>query len=360
MHDQIYKSPLHKMVATSDTDLWNDSCSVAELSYAIENGAVGATANPVIVGEVLKNELADWEPTIKQLIATRPTATEDEIAWLLTEAMSVKAAALLHPIFEREGGKQGRLSMQTNPQFAWNADRIVEQALHFDSLAPNIIVKIPVTEAGVTAIEEATAHGVSINATVSFTVPQALAVGAAVQRGLERRRKEGKDTSRMGPVCTIMVGRLDDWLKEVANKQDIVVDPEILDWAGVAAMKQAYRIYQERGYSCRLLSAATRHHRHWSAFIGADMVVTLTHKWQKRFNASDIEVVPRIDDPVDPAIIEALSAKFEDFRRAYAADGMTPAEFDGFGPTKKTLYSFLAGYQDLVKVIRGFMIPGVA
>ena len=88
------------------------------------------------------------------------------------------------------------------------------------------------------------------------------------------------------------------------------------------------------------------------------MVITLTHKWQKRFNASDIEVVPRIDDPVDPAIIAALSDKFVDFRRAYAADGMTAAEFDMFGPSKKTLASFIGGYQDLVKVIRGYMLPG--
>ena len=358
MLDQVYKSPLHKMVATTDTDLWNDSCATEELRYAIENGAVGATANPVIVGEVLRKELDRWEPTIAKLLAERPSATEDDIAWRLTEEMSIAAAKLLEPVFEREGGKQGRLSVQTNPQYYRSADLIVEQALRLDSLAPNIIVKIPVTEAGVAAIEEATANGISINATVSFTVPQALAVGAAVERGLERRRKDGKDTSRMGPVCTIMVGRLDDWLKEVANKEDIVTDPEILDWAGVAAMKKAYGIYKERGYTCRLLAAATRNHRHWSEFIGADIVVTLTHKWQKRFNASDIEVVPRIDDAVDPAIIAALSEKFVDFRRAYATDGMTPAEFDLFGPSKKTLASFIAAYQDLVKVIRGYMLPG--
>ena len=97
MRDQEYKSPLHKMVVTTDTDLWNDSCAASELQYAIDNGAVGATANPVIVGDVLRKELERWEPTIKQLIADNPTATEDDIAWRLTEAMSVKAAALLLP-----------------------------------------------------------------------------------------------------------------------------------------------------------------------------------------------------------------------------------------------------------------------
>ena len=360
MGHQGFKSPLHKMVATTETDLWNDSCSVSELSYAIENGAVGATANPVIVGEVLSKNMDLWEDTIRRLIAQGPRATEDEIAWQLTEQMCVKGAELLVPIFEREKGKKGRLSIQTNPQFYRNPDLIVEQAVHFNSLAPNMIVKIPVTEAGVTAIEEASFRGISINATVCFTVAQAVAVAEAVARGLERRRKAGEDVARMGPVCTIMVGRVDDWLKEVAERENIVTDPAYLDWAGVAVMKKAYRLFKERGYVPRLLAAATRHHRHWSEFVGADMVVTLTHKWQQRFNASDVEVVSRIDSPVDPAIIDGLSEKFVDFRRAYEEQGLAPGEFDGFGPTKKTLYSFLVGYQDLVRVIRGFMLPGVA
>ena len=360
MLDQTYKSPLHKMVETTDTDLWNDSCSVAELNYSIDNGAVGATANPVIVGQVLRNEIDQWGPRITEIIADSPTATEDDIAWMITEEMSVAGAALLHPVFDREQGRQGRLSVQTNPQYFRNRDLIVAQADRLAGIAPNIIVKIPVSSAGVEAIEEATFRGVSINATVSFSVPQAIAVAEAVERGLARRQQAGEDISRMGPVCTIMVGRLDDWLKNVANKQDIVTDPAHLDWAGVAVMKNAYRIFKDRGYRTRLLAAATRHHRHWSEFIGADMVVTLTHQWQKRFNASDIDVVSRIDQPVDQAIIDGLSDKFVDFRRAYEEDGMAVSEFDDFGPNKKTLYGFTDSYQALVAVIRGYLLPGVA
>ena len=74
----------------------------------------------------------------------------------------------------------------------------------------------------------------------------------------------------MGPVCTIMVGRLDDWLKVVADKQEISVDPGVLEWAGVAVFKKAYRLFKERGYRIRLLSAAFRNHMHWSELVGGD------------------------------------------------------------------------------------------
>ena len=128
----------------------------------------------------------------------------------------------------------------------------------------------------------------------------------------------------MGPVCTIMVGRLDDWLKVLLERREISVDPGILEWAGVAVFKKTYRVFQERGYRIRLLSAAFRNHMHWSELIGADAVISPPAAWQRRFNASDIEVRSRIDDPVDPATIDQLLAHFPDFVRAYSENGSRP------------------------------------
>jgi transaldolase len=345
------------MTCISKTALWNDSCSIEELTYAIDQGAVGATANPVIVGEVLKKEFSQWKERIVAMIREMPKATEEEVAWKLVEEMSAKGAALLKPIYDRYQGWNGRLSIQTDPKFYRDSERIVKQALHFDSLAPNMIIKIPVTRAGIPAIEEATYQGVSINATVSFTVPQALAVGEAVERGLKRREKEGQDISHMGPVCTIMVGRTDDWLKIVAEKEGITTEPGHLEWAGVAVFKKAYQIYQKKGYRLRLLSAAYRNHMHWSEFIGGDVVVSIPYKWQKRFNASDVEVVERMDQPVDKKILDDLLSRFKEFRKSYEEGGMKIEEFDDYGATRRTLRQFLQGTADLVKTMRDFMVP---
>jgi transaldolase len=352
-----YKSPLHETVSTTDTDFWNDSCSVEELAYAIENGGVGATTNPVIVGNVLKKEMHLWKDRIYEIIEELPKGSEEDVAWKLNEEMAVKGAQLLKPVFDKEKGLKGRISIQTNAKLYRNAEAMAEQAIYFDTLAENIQVKIPVTRAGVEAIEEATYNGVNVNATVCFTVPQSVAVAEAVERGLKRRESEGKDTKSMSPVCTIMVGRLDDWLKVVADKEDIIVNPDYLEWAGVAAFKKAYRVFKEKGYRARLLAAAYRNHYQWSEFIGGDVVLTIPYKWQVRFNNSDVEVKPRMNDPVNPAVVDTLLDKFEAFRKAYEVDGMKPEEFDRYGATVRTLRGFIAGYEGLLGTMRDFMIP---
>lgn len=351
------KDPLYQTASTTATDYWNDSCSVEELTYAIERGAVGATTNPTIVGDVLKKEMHLWRERIAEIFAENPTWTEDEITWRLIEEMAMRGAELLLPVFEREGGKKGRISIQTDPRLYRDSARITEQALRFSALAPNMQVKIPVTCAGVQAIEEVTAAGVNINATVCFTVPQALAVAEAVERGLQRREAAGEDVASMTPVCTLMVGRLDDWMEVLVKRDGVVADPGIVHWAGIACMKKAYGIVRERGYRTRLLAAAYRHHLHWSELIGGDVVLTIPYSWQRLFNDSDIEVVPRMDDPVPETIVNELYRRFPDFRRAYDVDGMSPEEFDSYGAASRTLRGFIASYHDLVAVIRDFMLP---
>ncbi len=350
-------SPLHQTVMTTVTDFWNDSCSVEELTYAIGHGAVGATSNPGIVLNVLKKEMYRWRDRIRQVIEDNPTWSENQITWKIFEEIAVMGAEQLLPVFYRKKKMKGRLSIQTDPAAYRDADAILRQALHFSELAENMQVKIPATHAGIQAIEEATCQGVNINATVCFTVPQAVAVAEAVERGLKRREAAGKDTREMTPVCTIMIGRLDDWMHVVSKRDGILVKPGVLDWAGIAAIKKAYGIFQERGYRARLLAAAYRHHLHWTELIGGDLILTIPYEWQLLFNASGLEVKERMGDPVPPEALDALYEKFTDFRKAYDVDGLAVEEFDGYGATVRTLRSFIGSYHDLVAVIRDFMLP---
>ncbi len=350
-------SPLGRTIATTATDIWNDSCAVDELAYAISYGAVGATANPTIVTDVWKGDPAYWRDRVRVLADERANATEVDLAWAIVEEMSLLAAPLLLSAFEASGGRQGRLSMQTDPTFFRAYDRMLAQGVGFVTLAPNIIVKFPATTVGVRVMEEATYRGVNVNATVSFSVAQAVAAAEAVERGLRRREADGLPVDRMGPVITIMMGRIEDWLRVQVERDGIVVDPAALAWSGVAVFKRAYGIFRERGLRARLLGAAIRHHYHWSELIGGDVVITLPPIWQRRFEASDIEVRPRMDDPVPPVHIDDLCRHLPDFVRAYEPDGLAVTDFDAFPPTVRTLRAFIASYHELLAEVVEAVLP---
>ncbi len=337
------------------TDIWMDSCGEEELEYGLQRGIVGATSNPIIVEAVIKKELAIWEPRIKALVKELPEATEDEITWELIYEIGALRSKKLLPIFEKYNGLKGRLSVQTNAKYYRSPEKMVEQALRIDSLGANMQVKMPASEAGIKAMEEATYLGISINATVSFTVAQAIAVAEAVERGIARREAEGLDCGRLAPVCTIMLGRTDDWLKQYVADTGMVLDPECLEWAGVAVMKEAYRIYKERGYRTRLLSAANRNHYHWSELVGGDLAQTINYGWYKKINACDVEVKSRIGEPVKAEYMAGLN-KISEFHKSFEEDGMKESEFVTYGSFRSTLATFIAGYDDLCRLIRSLMI----
>ncbi len=349
--------PLLRMTQETPTQYWNDSCAVDELAYAVERGATGATSNPSIVLEVLHKEQAHWVPRVHETAAANPSWSEVELTWAIVEEMAARGAAVLLPVFEQRHGRAGRLSLQTNPANHRDPARMLEQALRFHALAPNMQVKFPATAAGIAAIEEATARGVSINATVSFTVPQAVAAAEAVERGLERRVAAGEDIATMSPIVTIMIGRLDDWMRVLIERDGLAVHPDAPNWAGIAVFKRAYGMFRERGYRSRLLAAAYRHRLHWTELVGGEVSMTMPHAWQVRFNASGIAPEARMDLPVDPFLVGDLYDRIPDFRRAYDPDGMRPEEFEGFGSSARTLRSFIKSYHDLQGAIRDLILP---
>ena len=348
--------PLLDAARNTPTALWNDSSDPSELAQSISFGGVGATCNPTIAYTCINQRRDVWLPRIAELAKEMPEATESEIGWQVVRELSLEAAKLLVPIFEAENGRNGRLSMQTDPRLARSAKALADQAEEFHNLAKNIIVKIPATSVGIEAIEEATYRGVSVNVTVSFSVAQAVVTGEAIERGLKRREAEGKDTSQMGPVVTLMVGRLDDWIKEVAKRDRLFIDPGHLEWCGIAAFKHAYQEFQKRGLRARMLSAAFRNVMHWSEFVGGDVVVSPPFEWAKLINDSDYTVEERMDIPVREDIMKTLLS-IPEFVRAYEPDGMTPEEFDTFGATVRTLRGFLQADADLDALVRDVIMP---
>lgn len=349
------KTRMSQMTALG-ADWWNDSGVPDELAEAVALGAVGGTSNPVIVSQAALAHPELCLPMLEHLIAEHPRATEDDLAWKLIHALGIESARRLQPVHEATEGQKGYLSMQVNPKFYPDPQRMLDQALELSALAPNIAIKAPATEAGIRAMEEMVARGISVNATVSFSVPQALAVSAAFERGLKRARAGGIAPDKVQLYITLMIGRVDDQLKRVAEARKIVTTPGTLDWAGIAVFKQAHRLFKGSGRPGALLAAAYRHEGHWSQIIGREVLQTVPYSWWTKFNQTAAEPRLTLEDEVDGRILAELRAKFPDFIRAHDADGMQPAEFIRYGATVHTLNQFLAGYGDLIGFVRAAML----
>jgi transaldolase len=204
-------------------------------------------------------------------------------------------------------------------------------------------------------MEQLTAEGIRINATVCFSVPQAVACAEAVERGVCAARAAGHDVATLLPTITIMIGRIDDHLRRVAEAEKLHVDPEHLNWAGIAIFKRAHAMFLERNYRSTLLAAAYRCPLHWTELIGEQVIQTMPYAWWTRFNASDTIPEHSIDRRVDASILATLE-RFADFNRAYDPNGMRIDDFVAFGATLHTLQQFLGGYQKLVELIRARML----
>lgn len=339
------------------TQIWNDSCSIEELTGAIADGAVGATTNPVIVNSVIKNEWESIRELVAKIIAESDSLVEDEIVWEIIAAIGKEAAALLYPVYQSSNSQLGRLSLQTNAKYYRDTEKMVEQAIQLCSTFENSQIKAPASAAGVQAFEEMTYHGLSVNATVCFTVAQALAVAEAVERGLKRRELEGLSNENITPVCTIMVGRVDDALKEYVKENNLSVSDIALESAGIAIAKRVYQLFNERGYKTKLLVAAYRNVEQASQFAGGDLVLTIPRAWQHKINEANPEVKVTIDDQVPEAIIDELM-NLPAFKQAYEVDGMKPEEFERYVAFQKTILQFLRGYDSLVDFIREQLILG--
>lgn len=320
----------------SDTqaDWWHDSAIIEELEDALANGAVGLTTNPLLIKLSLFARPEVWRPMLGHIpAALTPTEKAEEIARVITSHLAAK----LLPIFEKTKGEKGFVCAQVNPTRAGDAAFMLEMARRLRQWAPNICIKLPVTAAGLEVLEECVAEGMSVCATAGFTVPQALAIAERHMLGLARAAQNGVKPGKCFAV--VMVGRLDDYLRDVAHDRKAGVRESDIIQSGTAVIKRAYALFNERGYKAILMPAGMRGHYHLTALAGAAMSMSVAPK----IAAMALEIphpwVEHIDEPVAADVIERLQT-IPEFVRAYEPDGMNPADFITYGVVQRTLSQF--------------------
>lgn len=310
---------------------WVDTGVIEEVVGARSDAAAGVTMNPLLLARGLAAEQSGTRDVVAAGGALPPAGDARTVE--ITRRVAADVAGRLASVYDASGGEHGYVCAQVNPSLADDAPAMTAQAREFDSWAPNVIVKLPVTKAGLEALEACVAEGISIVATVSFSLPQALAIGEAHARGTTAARAAGRKPGRCFAV--IMLGRLDDQLKRVATG----VDEETIDRAAIAVAKRARSLFAERGYEATILPSGMRHSGHVTELAGGDFVFSISPSMAAELAGGDFSQRPRVDEPVDEAVIERLRA-IPDFVRAYEPDGMREDEFAGFGAAEFTLSQF--------------------
>jgi transaldolase len=194
--------------------IWYDDIDRSELRSGLfgrlidEDGITGATGNPTIFEHSISNDTT-YDEQIQQLIALGKSA--QEIYEALAIADECMVADLLRPIYDRTGGQDGFVSIEVSPYLAHDtASTLVEVRRFWYTIArPNLMVKIPATQAGVPAIRQALSEGININITLIFAIENYRQVVEAYLSALEERVAAGKDISRIASVASFFVSRVD-------------------------------------------------------------------------------------------------------------------------------------------------------
>ena len=238
-------------ISHAGTSIWLDDLSRSRLFVNDEKSlthltrtasVVGVTTNPAIFANALK-DASTYQAAIAAL---RGKSAEDAIRLITTE--DVRAACdQLEEIFDRTAGVDGRVSIEVDPRLAHEEGATIAQARELWSEVdrPNLFIKVPATKAGLPAISQLIAEGISVNVTLIFSLERYREVLLAYIEGLERRHESGKSLAGIQSVASFFVSRVDSAIDPVL---DSLSDPrarELRGKAAVANARLAYRIFEE-------------------------------------------------------------------------------------------------------------------
>jgi transaldolase len=244
--------------------LSRDLLESGKLARAIgDDAVVGVTSNPTIFAEALRRTRA-----YDAQLAFSGGGSAKRVFLDLALRDIANACDLLRPTWKQTEHRDGYVSIEVDPNLAYDTNATVSEAtmLHEAIAEPNLLVKIPATDAGVAAIEEMTARGYSINVTLIFSLSRHHQVAEAYLRGLERLVAGGGNPSRVHSVASFFVSRVDS---ETDRRLADRGRDDLKGRLGIANAKLAYQQYRAlfSGERWKMLAArgATKQRCLWAS-----------------------------------------------------------------------------------------------
>jgi transaldolase len=331
----------HQLARKTPTRMWVNNPSLDDAQAAIDAGAWACTTNPTYASKVLA-----WAPEFgTRVVAEAAAETEDD--QLAADLIQRRCLARILPVFESlyTGGPDGRglVSVQGNPHRDRDAAAIVDEAMAYRKLGPNVIAKIPATQAGLNALEQVLLAGMPAIATEVMSLSQ---VRACVE--VEQRVREQSETCPCYCI-THITGIYDEYL--AATVGDETVPQSLLADAGWMVARRQRALMDEMGSTAIMLGGGARSLRHFTDMVGARMHITINWSTGEELMATQDSVVERFQKPIVEEDARELAALVPDFRKAWEADGLAVEEFEEFGPVEYFRDMFVAGWDKLVRAV---------
>jgi transaldolase len=333
----------HRVAKETPTKVWVNNPSALEVQEAIEAGAVCCTTNPSYISKVITQEVDYLNGVIDKIIDdVEDNNIAAERVYHVTAHRIIKAFL---PIYEESEGKYGYVTIQGDPRLDKDPDLIVEEALRGRKLGPNFMAKIPVTKAGIEALERLVEKDVPLCATEIFSMSQAVHMCEVYQDAADRCGKHPPF------FVTHITGIFDQLFQETVKKEHIVISPNFLEQSGCILARKEFRILKQRKYPGTMLGGGARNLSHFTEMVGGDLAVTLNWSTMEELIRVDGPVVSRIDVDVPQTMIDELCEKLPNFHRAYEEGALSVEEYEDFGPVVFFRTNFLNGYTRLLDAI---------
>ncbi|MEA2710879.1 MAG: transaldolase [Phycisphaerales bacterium] len=232
-----------KQLVSIGTKVWSDSVEPKIIASAVQRGISGATSNPIIISDIIKE--GGLDERITQLI--EKGLNDSAIAWKLNDELVTNAQRTFAPIWQQTKGNDGYVSFELDPlledpdKSLPHGERVrhyIELGIQYSNNQTNRMIKVPATAAGLDCLEELAAHGVTLNVTLCFTERQYKLARDAIWRGAQRRRN-GLDGFKS--VYSIFVSRVDVYTEK--NVPDLTKPAQGL--VGIVNAKQMWRMNAE-------------------------------------------------------------------------------------------------------------------
>lgn len=343
------KNYFHRVMDLTPTKFWVNNVTREQAQAGIDAGALGCTQNPSYTWKMLSHP-TEGEYARKLLLeAIKENTDDNEVECILQRKLIKGVSDIFMPLWEKSHGKYGYVSIQGDPIHEDDPQIILAEARKNRMMNPNVMIKIPATEAGLIAMETLIEEETPINATEVMTLQQTIDLCEMYKNVTERTGKK--------PVVfySLITGIFNEWIRKDVAEKGIDINPDVLYQAGMAVAKKTYNVVHDRGYELQYIGGGVRVLADFYQMVGGDVNITMNWEGQgscsELIEADDI-VISRLFNPIQEVVIDELNAKLPEFRKAYWENALSVEEYEEYGAVKYFRDMFIKSWTSALAVIK--------